>query len=53
MDFFSIWSLILLAVGAGAVFHQGPKKVGVYLLILWLAFAVVIAGLSSYFGGQA
>ena len=52
MDFFTIWGLVLLAIGAGAVFQQSPKKVGFYLFTLWLIFALATAGLSSYFGNQ-
>jgi len=52
IDFFTVWSLILLAIGAGAVLQQSPKKVGTYLFILWLLLAIGLAGVGSFYAGQ-
>jgi hypothetical protein len=52
IDFFTVWSLILLAIGAGAVLQQKPRKVGTYLVILWLLLVIGISSLGSYYGGQ-
>ncbi|NLK51476.1 MAG: hypothetical protein GX295_03370 [Syntrophomonadaceae bacterium] len=51
-DFFIIWGLVLLALGAGAVFRQRATRIGVYLFTLWLIYVVTAAGLGTYFSGK-
>ncbi|NPV91508.1 MAG: YIP1 family protein [Firmicutes bacterium] len=53
IDFFTIWSLVLMAIGGGLALKQSPKKVGGFLFVLWLIYAVGVSALGSIFGGQA
>lgn len=48
-DFFTLWGLALLALGGGCVMKQSPKKLGVYLLALWLLYALGSSYLTASF----
>ncbi|NOZ74861.1 MAG: hypothetical protein GXO90_05710 [FCB group bacterium] len=49
IDLFSLWRLILIAIGLGIVYRQGTGKYVGALLILWFLQLSITAGLSAAF----
>lgn len=47
VDPFYIWSLALLAMGTALVLKTSVKKTGIFVAILWVLYAAVLAGISA------
>lgn len=47
LDFFTIWGLILLAIGGAVAMNKDIKKVAVYLFALWLIYAAGAAWITQ------
>lgn len=53
IDFFSIWSLILLVLGGSVAMQKDGKKLALYIFGIWLIFIVVTALLGAKSGTAA
>ncbi|NLW43907.1 MAG: hypothetical protein GXY92_01840 [Syntrophomonadaceae bacterium] len=53
MDFFTIWGLVLLALGGAVVMKKEFKNTAPYIFGIWLVYIVIVAYLSSKFGNLA
>jgi len=53
VDFFSIWSLILLVLGGSVAIQKDSKKLALYIFGIWLVFIVVTALLGAKSGAAA
>lgn len=49
MDFFNIWSLVLLVLGGAVAMNKDSKKVALYIFGLWLIYIV----LTAFFGAKS
>lgn len=49
IDLFSLWRLILIAIGLGVIYRQGTGKYLGALLVLWLLQITLTAGLTAAF----
>lgn len=50
VDFFSVWSLILLALGGSVAMKKEGQKVALYIFGLWLIYIVIIAFIAAKSG---
>lgn len=48
-DLFTIWGLVLLALGGAIVMNKSVKGIGLYILVLWIILAVAMALLGGLF----
>ena len=53
IDFFSIWSLILLVLGGSIAMQKDGKKLALYIFGLWLVYIVLTALLAAKSGAAA
>lgn len=51
-DIFTLWQVILVALGLAVMYNYTMKKTFNVVLILWILLIVVGAGLSTLFGGM-
>ncbi len=50
-DIFTIWQVILVAIGMGVMYKYSTKKAFAPVLILWLIWILIKSALSTIFGG--
>lgn len=48
-DLFTVWGLVLLALGGSIVMNKSVKGIGLYILVLWVVLAVGMAFLGGLF----
>lgn len=53
VDFFSIWSLILLVLGGSVAMQKDGKKLALYIFGIWLVFIILTALLGAKSGAVA
>ena len=51
IDIFAIWRIILIAIGMGIIYNKKTRPYAIAMLIVWLVFVAIGAGISSFFGG--
>ena len=51
IDAFTIWRIIVTAIGLGVVYNMKPKKFGYVLLSVWLIFIVLVSLGNLFTGG--
>jgi len=51
IDLFSIWRIIVTGIGLGVVYNMKPKKFIIVLFIVWILFALLVAGANLFTGG--
>jgi len=51
-DIFTLWQVIVVALGLAVMYNYTTKKTFSVVLILWILLIVVGAGVSSLFGGM-
>jgi hypothetical protein len=51
VDVFTVWRIIVTAIGLGIVYKMKPKKFGIVLLSVWLVFVIIVSVLNIYAGG--
>jgi asparagine N-glycosylation enzyme membrane subunit Stt3 len=53
IDFFNVWSLILLVLGGSVAMQKDGKKLALYIFGIWLVFIVLTALLGAKSGAAA
>jgi hypothetical protein len=51
IDLFSIWRVIVTAIGLGGIYNMKPRRFYFVLVPLWLLFVIFIAFANSFIGG--
>lgn len=51
IDLFSIWRIIVTGIGLGVIYNMKPKKFVIVLFIVWILFALLVAGANLFTGG--
>ncbi|MCX6829140.1 MAG: YIP1 family protein [candidate division Zixibacteria bacterium] len=51
IDAFTIWRIIVTAIGLGVVYNMKPKKFGYVLLSVWLIFILIVSLGNLFTGG--
>lgn len=52
IDLFSIWRIIVTAIGLGALYKMTSRNFAIILFVLWLIFAALVAGANIFTGGS-
>lgn len=51
IDIFSIWRIVIVAIGMGIVYNKKTKPYIIAMLMAWFVLRLISAGFSSFFGG--
>lgn len=51
IDIFSIWRIVIIAIGMGIVYNKKTKPYIIAMLMAWFVLRLISAGFSSFFGG--
>jgi hypothetical protein len=51
IDIFTIWRIVLIAIGMGIIYNKKTKPYLIAMLVAWFVLRLIGAGFSSFFGG--
>jgi len=52
VDIFSIWRILVTAIGLGAIYNMKPKRFAYVLFSVWIIFIVLVAFANIFTGGS-